>query len=64
LLTVSAGGTEGRYGALTKGTKPMFRDLTFSILIAVALVSAAHVFVWGLTAFPPARAEVTNPGGP
>ena len=42
----------------------MFRDLTFSILIAVALVSAAQIFVWGLTAFPPARAEVTNPGGP
>jgi len=42
----------------------MFRDLTFSILIAVALVSAVHIFVWGLTAFPPARAEVANPAEP
>jgi hypothetical protein len=38
----------------------MVRDLTLSIFVAVSFIVAAHIFVWGLTAFPPARAQMMN----
>ncbi len=41
----------------------MFRHLTLSVLIAVALVVAGHIFAWGLTELVPAHSEATNPAG-
>ena len=38
----------------------MVRDLMLSILVAVSFVLAAHIFAWGLTAFPPAHAQMMN----
>jgi hypothetical protein len=47
--------------ALATKSSPMARELTLSVLISVALVLAAHVFLWGLTAFPPGTRTDSNP---